>query len=59
MTLAEIGRSQISGGCPYEVLNSQCIPTRPEAMNEMNVPTLQRSYGWTWIRHWKGLFYMK
>ena len=33
MTLIEIGRPQISGGCPYKVLNSQWVPTRPEAMN--------------------------
>ena len=32
MTLTEIGRPQISGGYPYKVLNSQWVPTRPEAM---------------------------
>ena len=32
MTLTEIERPQISGGCPYKVLNSQWVPTRPEAM---------------------------
>ena len=32
MTLTEIGRPQVSGGCPYKVLNSQWVPTRPEAM---------------------------
>ena len=41
MTLTEIGRPQVSGRCPYKVLNSQLVPTRPEAktkneqMNEM------------------------
>ena len=32
MTSTEIGRPQISGGCPYKVLNSQLVPARPEAM---------------------------
>ena len=49
MTLTEIGRPQISGGCPYKVLNSQWVPTRPEAMRKtemskrpkLNLTTLQ------------------
>ena len=43
MTSTEIGRPQTSGGCPYKVLNSQWVPTRPEAMtknDQMNVTTL-------------------
>ena len=43
MTLIEIGIPQISGGCPYKVVNSQWVPTRPEAMTkneQMNVSTL-------------------
>ena len=37
-TLTEIDWPQISGGCPYKVVNSQWVPTRPEAMtNERNV----------------------
>ena len=42
MTLTEIGRPQISDGCPYKVLNSQWVPTRPAAMRKtkMNVTML-------------------
>ena len=42
MTLTEIGRPQVSGGCPYKVVISQWVPTRPEAMRKtkMNVSTL-------------------
>ena len=32
ITLTAIGIPQISGGCPYKVLNSQWVPTRPDAM---------------------------
>ena len=35
MTLTAIGIPQISGECPYKVLNSQRVPTRREA-NERN-----------------------
>ena len=30
-TLIEIGWPQVNGGCPYKVLNSQWVPTKPEA----------------------------
>ena len=30
MASTEIDRPQISGGCPYKVLNSQWVPARPE-----------------------------
>ena len=40
MTLTEIGRPQVSGGCPYKVLNSQWVlpdlrQCENEQMNEM------------------------
>ena len=44
MTLIEIGIPQISGGCPYKIVNSQWVPTRPEALTkneQMNVSKLQ------------------
>ena len=45
MTSTEIGRSQISGRCPYKVLNSQQVPTRPETMRKtLNVTTLHEYY---------------
>ena len=34
MTLTEIGQPKISGGYPYKVINSQWVPTRPEAMQK-------------------------
>ena len=40
MNLIEIGWPQVSGGCPYKVVISQWVPTRPEAMTrneQMNV----------------------
>ena len=43
MTLTEIGRPQVSGGCPYKVVISQWVPTRPEAKTDnerINVSTL-------------------
>ena len=42
MTSTGIGRPQISRGCPYKVLNSQWVTTRPEAMRKtkMDVTTL-------------------
>ena len=46
MTLIEIGRPQISGGCPYKILNSQWVPTRPEAMN---VTTLHCDGSLIWL----------
>ena len=46
MTLTEIERPQISGGCPYKVLNSQWVPTRPEAM-------MKNDQKWTWQRYIK------
>ena len=36
----EIGWSQVSDGCPYKVVISQWVPTRPEA--KWNVSTLQK-----------------
>ena len=36
-TLTEIGWPQVSGGCPYKVVISQWVPTRPEANEQMNV----------------------
>ena len=45
MTLIEIGIPQISGGCPYKVVNSQWLTTRPEAMWKTKI--LERQKG-TW-----------
>ena len=46
MTLTEIGRPQVSGRCPYKVVNSQWVPTRPEAMtnNEQMNETFTECY---------------
>ena len=35
-TLIKIGWPQVSGGCPYKVLNSQWVPTRPKTNEQMN-----------------------
>ena len=37
MILTEIGRPQISGRYPYKVLNSQWVPTKPEAMQKTKI----------------------
>ena len=46
MTLIEIGIPQISDGCPYKVVNSQWVPTSPEAMmkNEQMNETFTEHY---------------
>ena len=64
MTLIEIGIPQISGGCPYKVVNSQWVPTRPEAMtrkinkwtkHSLNVTRMPESTNSATVSKWNTL----
>ena len=56
MNFIEIGIPQISGRCPYKVVNSQWVPTRPQAMQKTKI--LERQKG-MWQRYINENFFSK